>query len=370
VTITSHQYRMQIGTAVLDITSGQITMDDEWAPYVQGQVTVALPSAATRALMDPRTGARAVLHLSAATGTRWTLADRTAITGGSVSAGTAWRAARPLSWVTSQLSTPFETGGTVTETTARLDLAIIERLVDWPAGEVRLELMSDEALTQLVAALADRAGLPQGSTVAAVVTEALWYIGLPLGPSDVGVELGPDGAPWPIGQTIWDYASGVVEGVGLRLRADESRRWRIRLASPLSPPTWSVDAESLTELEERTSVRDGWGDSVIITYRWTDGAGDEQVHYVTAATSARPTATIQVEFASEWTGTSSVTSILGRATGRGRRSSPALVSNYDRRPGDRLTITDPDDVELTVDVTALMWSLDTDTMQLRTRDLP
>lgn len=117
---------------VLDVVSWDATLDAGWSPYAQGHLTVTLPDAATLAGLDPRTGGRITLTVTAS-----------------------------------------HEGSAFLDSTRTFDLGVRSRVVDRVQGTVALTLASDEALLQdagLVASAPDTSALAHQSSVRGIVS--------------------------------------------------------------------------------------------------------------------------------------------------------------------------------------------------------
>jgi hypothetical protein len=169
----------------LDVVSAQVTMDESWAPYVQGSLTIATPAdPATLAQIDPRRGGRVrvlaeqrfgaadtlavvstdygVSYLDKLT-TRFygqTAAEVSAAYPGPVSTITttyqrqtlaAWStryAGATLAVVSGDYGYPYNGFGVRPSTRLELDVGVRSRALDSPADEMVLTFATDEMLLQ------------------------------------------------------------------------------------------------------------------------------------------------------------------------------------------------------------------------------
>ncbi|MCB7135363.1 hypothetical protein [Cellulosimicrobium marinum] len=348
---------------------GSVTLDESWSPYAQASLTIPLPNDPdVLNALDPRVGARVRLTLAQQFGTSFTPQHLTDLVGSSVAGWTADLDGGPLANWTGSHSLPFNASGARPSRVRRLNLGVRSRVVNYERGTVNVDLASDEALLQDFALVATSAALPPTNTVQGVATLALASIGATVVIDGPDVPLEADSTGWEPGRSAWDYVKPLIDTAGMRLYCDETRRWH--LTSPLSPTQGALafSGATATLLEDQLSRDTGWFDAVVIRYRWTDSSGQEQVRYDTAQVGV-PTRVYTVEHERRYPGPGAAQAILNRARGRGRVEAVSAVANPEATPGQALTVNLADTPIQTGLITRVTWSLDTDEMQVRSRDL-
>jgi hypothetical protein len=131
----------------------------------------------------------------------------------------------------------------------------------------------------------------------------------------------PDSLVWQPGTSAWDFLQPLFQSVGLRLYADEARRWRLVDGATfvaaggvqLTMPGNLYAASDVTE-------RDGegeWFDAAIARYEWTDAAGIRRerldIHKPAGYSKVRV-----FEFTTAYPGAGFAAYAVKRAEGRGR----------------------------------------------------
>lgn len=363
--ISAHEYTLAVAGQRLPIKSGRVTLDEGWSPYAQATVTLALPDATALAQLDPRRGGRGRLSLAARYGSPTPLSAMTDKWAGQpLSALTAAYAGQSLRTISASLSTPYNAAGHRDSSLRVLDLAVVERRIDRRAGEVTLELASDEAYLQDFRATTPLN--PGAWTVRAAVGLALAQIGAILQPGPADGTVTGESAVWEVGTTAWDYAHSLVDAAGLRLWCDERRRWW--LTPPLTPDTapdvYVVQPQTSEDLDEVLS-REEWATGVIVTYQWETSAGRQTQHDV-AGSGPRH---LQIQVPRPFPGAGAAAAILARVRARGSIVSARAVSSYDVTPGWVMQSLSTDTAHLAGLVSSVTWDLDTDSVRVASRDL-
>lgn len=367
--ISAHTYTVRVigSEAVVPVVGGTVTTDASWSPQIQGTVQIPLSDLALFEALDPRQGARVRIRCRQSFSEPRPLSAWTQAWGGSVAALTAAHGGKPLRAVTSELSRPYNGFGPRDSTSTAFDLGIRARRLNLAAGTVDVEVASDEALLQDYRLIRSTPVTPSAATVQSAVSLALSYIGAHLAPGGPDAALDPDSVTWEPGVSGWDYIEPLVQAAGLRLWCDETRTWRLDV--PLAPTggTLRVSDQTVTDIEEQVS-RDGqeWFTGIVIRYRWTDSAGDEQTRYDVAGTGP---VVRSLEYERRWPGEGAAASILARALARGRIQQVELVSNYAAAPGQVLIITASFAPTQSGTVTSVQFDLTADRMRVRSREL-
>jgi hypothetical protein len=350
-------------------TSGTIAMDESWSPFLTGTMTFPLRDGSLVAALDPRTGERVQFRVSRQYGDGVKMSDLTGdgLTG--MADMTADLAGGPLSTWTDRYATPYNASGSQATRYHALDLGVRSRSVDYVAGTVSVTVASDEALLQDMVNVFYGDEVPATATVYGVVALALASIGATLGPDPApDVPLDPDGVGWQPGQSAWDYVAPLVDAAGLRLYCDAGRVWRLVVPNTLTPGELDFDPTNVTRLDDSVSRDTQWYDAVMITYRWRNASGVDRTQYASAA-SPDFTKVLAIQEDRPYPGLGAARALLARASGRGRIATVEAVIDPDARPGQAITIMSPTGPVQTGIATQVQWNVDTDRMQIRTRDL-
>jgi len=369
--ISEHRYDVDIvGTGYRTRPeSGRVTLDESWSPYVQADLTIPLPvDPAVLAALDPRRpGARVRLTLTQRFGSGAPIAALSAAWAGMTLADvSALYAGQTLAAISEDYGRPYNASGTRPSTTRRLNLGLRAARRRRETGLLDLELASDEALLQDYARAATTSQQPDFPTVRSAVDMALAAIGATLTPTTLTGPVEADALFWEPGVSAWDYVRPIVEAAGLRLYCDERRRWHLVEPLAATEGTLELDEATLTSHDSELLRDGGWYDAMVVTYRWTDGTGTEQVRHDVAALPDW-TRCGHVEHERPYPGPGAAAALLARARARGRTDAAAAVSSYDVTPGQALDIDG--DIDATGLVTRVEWSMSDDEMTVRSRDL-
>lgn len=364
--ISAHEYTLHVAGHTLPISGGWVTLDETWSPYIQAEVTISLPPADVLRSLDPRREGRALVTLAARYGAPAPVADLTALFGGQpLSAITEEWSGLPLRAITASLSEPYNASGHRDTSWRRLDLGVIGRRIDRRAATVTLELSSDEVLLQDYRPMT--ATLPPSLSVRTCVATALARIGATLTPGAADGTVEADAVLWEVGTTAWDYAHSLVDAVGLRLWCDAERRWH--LDQPLDPSTspsvYVVRMESAHELDETLS-REPWATGVIVSYTWDGPDGDRLTVHDTAGSGS---CIYQHEVRRPYPGPGAAAAILARMRARGSLVTARQTATYDVAPGWVMQSLATDTAHQAGLVSVVRWELDTDQVEVSSRDL-
>lgn len=296
---------LELHTTPLDAS---ITLDESWAPYVQTDLTVAMPDSATLAVIDPR-------------------ADQSL----SVSPGYA---------------------GYVAEQSYGLWLR--EATPDWRGGTVRLVGQSAECLAQDVSLLTTIGTYSATSNVVDVVDDILDTTVPGFSPVLSGFPAGTLGAAMDVaaGSDVWDVVTDLVDRVGgwVYAAAQQAFVFTTRPTTTGTPvlELFTGDGGTVTDMDETTSREGDWASRVLVESTWTDAGGTEHVVRGWAAVSGitlhktlkvdRDQPTTQAKNAT------AATAILRRAWARGRSMTIEAVAAYWLKPMDTVRVTRPNGV--------------------------
>lgn len=354
-------------SAPLSVESATVTMDDSWAPFIQGSLVCALPSAATIALTDPRNDARLAVTLDERVGEGGTLADFDTDWGAGTLAGldTTWGGGT-LADITDEFFTPWNGGGDGSR--LHLQVGIRSRVIDHQAKTLTLTFASDEALAQDWALLASVSETPGSTSVKTAVQFALGKIGMTLDASATDATV-TDAASlaWFPGTSAWDYLQPLCQATNLRLWCDESRVWR------LDPRDVQLTRQStvLSEFVEASDTidRDGtWHDGVVVVHEWTDDSGVRSLRRDIAG-GADASRVLTISYTTPYPGPGAAKRILDRMTRRGRVLDLTAMSRYTVYPSTGFTALPPDTAVQTGTVERVTWDFPDAHMQVKSRGL-
>jgi len=412
MTISKHNIEAWVGTQRLGVISGDITMDESWAPYVQGSITIPLDMDILDSI-DPRTGARIKVFISQEYGESDKLsvittnysgqtlaAISTEYAGKTLADLSAWYFApynQPGSNKLDTLSNLF-TGGTLeTASTAwdgllfediseqfyrsypdginnnherGLDLTVRSRTLDVGESTITIELASDEALMLDFAHVGVNNFAPASQDLRTIVKEVLSKIGDALVDGAVTSTVDSAAIIWQPGQTAWDYLNPLVKKAGLRLYCDEKRLWHLVTDTDTLPglvELFSVGTiKSTAEVIDRNS--DEWFDAVVIKYSYVNDLGQTVNAFDTAAENGYSKVKL-IEFDTPFPGLGAAQRILDRALARGSQQDVTAVSNYAVTPSTQCTIYITGFPALENYIKSVTWNFPSDEMTIKTRQL-
>lgn len=356
---------------VLPTKSIRLALDESWSPYVQANLVCPLPADLDDLdSVDPRTVSRFLVTMRRDFGLAWSNGDFTARHGvGTNAALTSVYGSMTNGAITAQFFVPFNTFGVRATDQREANLHVRSRVIDHVAKEVRITLASDEALLQDYALVALAKYINTFTSLRSLVADVIGLIGATLqtGTDDAVIVAG---AEWLPGVSAWDYLSPLIETADLRLWCDESRHWWLTQRSPLVAGHLALatgEAGTITDATD-TIDRDGeFYDAVVITYKWTDTLGAQQIAWDVAG--AGYTRVLSETREQIYPGPGAAAGILKRAEGRGRVLDIAAVSDYTATPGQAFTASLPDTVDQTGIVSAVTWEAPAAEMRVRTRGL-
>lgn len=359
---------------LLPVKQMSVRIDETWSPYVQGNIVCALPDDLDLTLLDPRENARVHVELKQSFGRRWPLAELTALAGsGSMADLTAVMGGAPLGQLTNQLYRPWNAFGVRAPAPRRFDLFVTERTVDHVAAEITLRVASGEALLQLKGLVDSVRYTNTGPTTVRALTQFVLtrLLGATLEPGTEDAAVAAEQTEWLPGVSGWEYLTAIVEQADLRLWCDERGRWRLTERAPLTPGQLTLrtgPSGTLTSARDIISrEREYAADAVVVTYRWTDDAGAQQLSYDVAGDATGDVYSIVRE--QRYPGPGAAESILRRSRGRGRELELLAVSNYEATTGQAFLATLPNTPIQTGVVAAVEWNLPEAEMRVVTRGL-
>lgn len=366
--ISQHIYSMEVlgNGARPKILDGNVTLDELNIPYAQASLKIALPAPEVLDALDPRAGGRVRLTLTQRFGRSERISTLSQDITGTLADYSA--AFENLTGLTNTYGIPYNDFGMRPSTSRRFNLSVRSVTTNYVEGTVDIDLASDEALLDDMSLVATAPLAPNGISARAAVTMVLESIGATLtaGPDDGTLEA--DSVYWTPGQTAWDYVKPLVDAVGLRLYCDERRRWH--LVQPLAPTEGMLNLSDLNSyvLDDYVSREADWYDAVVVAYKWKDSSNVDRVRYDVASQPGY-SRVYAVEYDRPWPGDGAAAALLKRVSARGRVDTVTSISNYDAMPGQALSIGLPNENVQTGLVANVEWSLSTDQMTVRSRDL-
>jgi len=358
---------------VITPTSGDVTLDEGWAPYAQAVLECPAESTAQLVALDPRTTTRALVETSETFGRVDTLADMTSRYGGGRPAPVTTESTGDVSNITDANFHDWDTPGAPyrPSISRTFDLGLRSREIDHNAGTVTLDLASDEAIMQ------DSYSLYAGETISGR-TDFLGTLRDRVPAALDDVDAGAASAswdrldwPWRPGVSAWDYAAGMVQQIGYRLWCDEFRVWHLHADQP-TPAGSAVVLDSSVNIEtavDRISRDAEYYTGAIVTYEWSDAAGATQKAYDLAWFPPGPPRLYSITYNRPYPGPGAANRIARTMRTRGHEIDLTAISDYDVTPGRPLTIALPSTPVQGGVTSAVTWSLPAATMTVRSRAL-
>lgn len=359
------------GMLPLDLTADgrtTVNLDESWAPYVQAEITIPLPDDV--APFDPRDEHRVLITTRQDWGSSTPVSAISAeFAGQDVSDVSAYFSGLSVAEVSALYYQPFNAFGVRSPERRRYDLMLRDRRIDRARAQMTLSLTSDEAVLIDRRHLATVPFQPGTVDVRAIVSSVLIRIGASLAAGTATGVVDVDAADQQPGTTDWDYLAPLVQKANLRLWCDESRVWRLDDAEGTQPGIFQIDAlDARGDDDSIERNNDDIYDAVILTYRWTDTAGAQQVAYDIATTEGWTKAREIVYDDTRYPGPGAAAGVLKRARGRGRIREIEAVAELLVTPAQAATITVGDDTQSGF-VSSVTYEWPADIMRVRTRGL-
>ncbi|MGG7509439.1 hypothetical protein [Plantibacter sp. YIM 135249] len=373
MTISMHTIRASIGVAggnSVSLKSARLSLDESWSPYVQGELVLPIGDSDFLAALDPREDVRAQITLVQTFGDSGPLSELTARYAGSVKAITA-AFTGSVTALSADGFTPWNSFGRRNSTTRSFDLGVRRRAIRYGSADVELPIASDEALLQdyaLVATESLRTGI---LSVRELVGFVLAKIGRHLEPGTADAAVAPEASVWNPGTFGWAFLAPIVQASALRLWCDELRRWHLT-GDEEAPDLGALVLSSEGTITDASNVidRDGdWCDAVVITYRWKDALGIDQVAYDTAETDGFSKVKT-IDFTNTpYPGPGAASRVLARSQGRGQVFEVEAVSDYSATPGQPVSVNIAGALAQAGYVGSVSWAWPADEMRVTTRGL-
>lgn len=371
MTISRHTLRAYVGSVELDVVEANVTLDESWAPYLQGSLTIGLPDTDTLDAIDPRNKPRLRVFMEQSFGESKPVSYLTTLYGGGTLAALTTAYTTSFLFELSTLwFTPWNSFGLRSTTHRDLYVGVRSRTIDHAGATVAVTFASDEAYLQDYALTSKLTYAPGTATVRVAVTDALARIGafLQAGTADGAIEA--NASKWLPGQTAWDYLSPLVQKAGLRFYSDEKGAFWLVQDTHTEPGQAQLTATNTIVAADDTIDRDGddWFDGVVIEYKWTDGAGASQTAY-DVATETPFSKVKTLTYDTEYPGAGAAQRALNRAIAKGRTQSVTAVSDYDVTPSQSVSVVLPNTLTQTGYVRSVSWAFPADEMSVETRGL-
>lgn len=348
---------------------GRMTLDDGFAPYLQGSVTI--PTPANLAGTDPLTADRRVtIALTQLFSDSDLTSDLTALWGGKLTSDltVAW-GGKLTSELTALHSRPWNPAQPALQDRTVTFTAGIRSRTRNSDGTIEISFASDEALMQDYAALVTLT--PGTRTMRELVNLVLSRVfpGFPEPP----VKLFPDpldsppfAAPvWLPGVGAWDYLAPLLLAQDLRLWVDVDGSWRLSPATPgFVDFTGTITLDEPTRWTE-TLDRDGdWYNSVVVSRETSPGV------FAYDSTSSFPAKTVMVANLPPSENTLQYSSLLIWTRTRRRGSIISITAVTDPRtiPGMKALVTIDLPTVLTRRTAAITFDLRAGQMTVTTKE--
>ncbi len=367
---------VKLGVSIpLDVVDSQITMDIDWAPYVQATITVAPNATYTAEYIldqtDPYLNTRVQIYAQESFGDSKPLSYLTTLYTGKTlgQVSTIW-SGQTLGQLTALWYTPWN--GSVMDNVRRFfNLKVRTASIDVQTQLIRLTLASDESLLGDYAELDTEPYAPNKLTAETAVSYVLAKIGayLQAGYTDAAIDV--EGSVWEPGDDSWSYLQSLLDSVQLRLYCDEQRRWYLTNSYTTGVSRTLAYGTDYINLNQDAGLDSDFYSAAVVKYSWTDDAGVEQVRYDSYTNTRYNYVKVKkVEYNRRYPGPGAARSIVMRKDQKTITRTSTIVNDYRYTPGDGLTYTGgfyypPLNPTFTEGyVSTVTWSLPTDRMTI------
>ncbi|MFF8186601.1 hypothetical protein ACF044_05015 [Microbacterium sp. NPDC016588] len=375
--LSEHRFTVDVDHAPrpinLDVKAAELSMDEEWIPFIQATLTCPLGDGAIASIDPQASDIWATVTVRRILGRVDRLGDLTrryrGLTLGAITA--AFRGGTLADITHSTYHDYAEPGHPRREEVRSWRVLVRELSIDRKAATATITLASGEArLTdwQHMSATTDR--IP-GADLVQKVNWTLERANLPhlahapvSTPSDA--EIGDEALRAP-GSSALDFLTGLTRQHGLMLWCDENAEWHLatdRASTAMRTFESAGDTRSVVNEVSKLSRSDEWVTAVMVVYTW-----DGQDHYDVASPLApNPEKALILRYNRPFPGPGLAAQILTRVTGRGRALELLAVSTYGATPGERVTFTSPRE-SVTGRLAAIRWQFPDDEMSIRLREV-
>jgi hypothetical protein len=390
--------------------SVSITVDEAWAPYVQG--TVVVPTNLISGNIDPTTGARLKVRLQQDLQNLLYVYEITEDYSGDVSTITAaftpclvaaftrkytatWNiftVGSPISKVTTAYTpvTPLKLTNANLDTVWRMtdflaitgtdseaktvfdgDLGIRTVTYDYVSKETTLELASDEAIAQDVYGFGNPSFEQPYYSIRGVINALLAEISTQLQPgtADINYPLGYYVPKYSdnVGQTIWDFILTAADAGKFKLYCDEQRRWYLVESTAVSGELELKDDDNITDFQKVIDRETLFYNQAIIEYE--DPTGTKTIDKYTGSVVGGVKTFYQKKDNTYFPGAGAAQAIVERSITRGETYSVEAINNYNARPRQTLIVDITGEPVKTGIVQSITWALPSARMSVDIRNL-
>lgn len=329
-TLDRQSARAEIDGIRSDVENVELTLDRTWSPYVQGTVTVAglLVDLDPDVEPDPRFTLRLAQRFAKGLTGDEIAALFTGDTGDEIASG-------PWDGLTGdQIAALYESPLNPEPIAPRslfADLLIREVELDLVEKRTTLTVASDDAKLWDARHVSTTPEPFSTSSVRAIVESVIARVGAVLvdGTADGDLDDPPILQP---GTRYRDFLVPLLQQAGLRLYADERRRWQLVDVEDTEPGTVELStARDVSGARPRIDRERGGYDSLVIEYRWLE-AGEQMVAYDVAGPT-RPRKTEHIVYdGTPYPGPGAAARVLDRLRRRRREIPVDVAANYSTRP--------------------------------------
>lgn len=330
----------------LPVTDGQLSMSDEWIPYVQGDLTCPFTPAV--AALDPQASdIWLTVTMTRSMGRTDRIRDISLrYAGKSLSAITAQFAGRTIASITRSLYHDYQTPGAGRHDEVRSFRLMLRKVrADHAARTVTLAVASGEArLTDWnhMSATTDREpGANLVSKINHMLANAGFTAGLASYPSSVptNAQIGDEALRTP-GQSALDWLQQITRKHDLMCWCDEDGLWRLapnRLRATVRTLSSIGDDRTVVNAVQEASRDTGWVTAVMLAYTWNG-----VTQYDIATTYApNPERAKIVRYEAPFPGTGRAARMLAQLRKRGKALTVTAVSEPHITPGEVVKVITP-----------------------------
>lgn len=328
----------------LPVVDGQISMNDEWMPYIQGDLTCAYTPDVED--LDPQAkDIWVTITVNRSRGRTDRIRDISLrYAGKTLAAITSEFAGRTIAAITRSLYHDYDTPGAARRDEVRtFRLMLREVTIDHAAATVTLKLASGEARLTDWDHMGPNTDREPGANLVAKINHMLALAGFPAGlasyPSSVptDAQIGDEALRTP-GQSALDWLQQITRKHDLMAWCDEAGLWR--LATTRTKPatrrlTSLGDDRTIINMREVRSRDAGWVTAVMLIYTW-NGVTYYDIAYPGAP---NPEKARVVRYETPFPGTGRAARMLAQLRPRGKSLTVVAVSEPLITPGETVTTT-------------------------------
>ncbi|CAH0262821.1 hypothetical protein SRABI98_03552 [Microbacterium sp. Bi98] len=374
--LTQHTTRVAIaGEPPIDlpVLDGQISMSDEWIPYIQGDVTC--PYTPEVDDLDPQAADIWVtLTVTRSHGRTDRIRDVSLrYAGKTLAAITTEFAGRTIAAITRSLYHDYETPGAARHDELRtFRLMLREVRVDHAAATMTLKLASGEARLTDWDHMGPNPDREPGANLVAKINHMLALAGFPAGlasyPSSVptDAQIGDEALRTP-GQSALEWLQQITRKHDLIAWCDEAGLWRLASSRNRSASRSLTSLGSDRTIVNMTEVRSrdvGWVTAVMLVYTWA-GVTQYDIAYPGAP---NPEKAKIVRYETPYPGPGRAARMLAQLRPRGKAVTITAVSEPIITPGETVIATTATGTR-TGRVASVTWRLAADQMTITLREV-